>query len=292
MKLRTKLKLATVLITGILVAGTAHAQTEASTSDNEIVRSLADLAQRQAAAKEDANKALADSKQKYTDDLAALNASWGAGEIASPERERRFELLGDERKATDEQTRRNLKETLDAIQEEANQVPAKGSRAEGPATAAEPETEALCLIGVWASGKESVSPKTDAAKYAVIGGGYEFELSDDGRARISYENYAVERHMELPGISQVMRAVYTGAAEGRFQLKGPNHGMAVRFESKININVFRERRGSWQAIGASMDRPIHNEGDYLIECSGNSLTLTSEFHSGFDGAYTGHLARK
>lgn len=48
--------------------------------------------------------------------------------------------------------------------------------------------------------------------------------------------------------------------QGRCQLKGPNHGMAVRFESEVNINVFRERDGSWQAIGEDMDRAIHNRG--------------------------------
>jgi hypothetical protein len=109
---------------------------------------------------------------------------------------------------------------------------------------AKPETETPCLIGVWASNNESVSPKSHAAKYEVISGGYELEFSDDGNARISYENYEVIRRMDLPRISQVMRAVYTGTAEGRFQLKGPNHGMAVRFESEINVNVFRERGGS------------------------------------------------
>jgi hypothetical protein len=292
MKPGKTLTLAMMLVAGTLIAAATNAQNQASNGENEIVRSLADLAQRQAAARKEADKALADSKQKHADDLAALNASWSAGEIASPERERKFKLLGDERKATDEQIRLNLKEELDAIQEEANQIPAKESTAEPAATASEPKPETPCIIGVWVSNKESVTPKTDAAKDEVVGGGYEIEFSDDGRARISYDNYEVIRRMELPGISQVMRGVYTGTAEGRFQLKGPSHGMAVRFESKININVFRERAGSWQAIGPSMDRPIHSEGDYVIECSGNSLTLSSEFHSGFEGAYTGHLSRK
>lgn len=280
-----------MLMANTQVINIAYAQTENPTDENVIVNSIADLAKRQATARHDAEQALAASKQKHADDLAALNTAWGAGEISSQERERNFNLLQDERNSTDELIRRELQETLARIQEEAEQIAASGTLDQAPVVA-KPEMELPCIIGAWVSNDEIVSPKTDAASFEVVDGSFELEITDDGNARITYDDYDLLMRMNLPGISQVIRGVFSGTADGHYRFKGPGQGIAIAFESEVTVSVFRERGGNWQAIGASMDKSKHSEGDYEFACEGDILTLTSDYHTGFDGAYTGHLSRK
>jgi len=164
-----------------------------------------------------------------------------------------------------------------------------------------------CLIGTWVSAEETATQTEQmssaqngglAQTVAIVSGSVSIEIDQDSTARITYDNYTAALTTTIAALANAMsarsrtvRSVYSGNAEGMFFAQGDK--LALGRFSEVDFEVLIQLpNGTFVPAESGTKLPPHEKGDYVFECDGSELLLTSPVHDFFLNAeYRGRFTR-